>query len=184
MKKSNDYFEMLKTLSATNTAIVENVLSHTSVSKLKIDFYSSQSELYDRLIDEFLPPLDRSDIYVLSRCLEDEFNALCSFEIITNYKNVTEFREILFKLSSLSNENTAIFSELKNFKNPKKILKAVRENKRGVTSSISSCTKEIYSFSKLSADSVMIEGNKAIISVFKTLYIINTEIERIIINNN
>ena len=54
----------------------------------------------DKYIDEFIAPLERSDIYILSRCLEDEFNAFCSFEIISSFSGVQKYREQLFQLAA------------------------------------------------------------------------------------
>jgi hypothetical protein len=63
-----------------------------------------------------------------------------------------------------------VFEELKNFKNPRKLLRLVRENKKSVVKLL---TSEEYNFEK---SKVL----KIVQKIFSTL----TEIERIILNNN
>ena len=90
---------------------------------------------------------------------------ICSFSLF-NKSNFFDFSsiEILFK------GNVAVFEELKNFKNPRKLLRLVRENKKSVVKLL---TSEEYNFEK---SKVL----KIVQKIFSTL----TEIERIILNNN
>lgn len=187
MKKSNDYFEMLKSIALLNEGILKNITNKKSSGSEKLDFHTKQSELYEKLLDEFIAPIEREDIFILSRCLEDIFNELCSLEILAYYKNIADFREQLFPFESLFRDCTGAFAELKEYKSPKHLLKTVREHKRSINTNSIGCKRMAYS--------MMNRGNRRdfsyenevytlLLNILNSLYRADTEIERIIINNN
>lgn len=156
---------MLKKLSFLNYEMFCKTIKNQPISKEKIDFNSLQEEIYENLLSEFISPIEREDIFILQKRLEEEFLMICSFSLF-NKSNFFDFSsiEILFK------GNVAVFEELKNFKNPRKLLRLVRENKKSVVKLL---TSEEYNFEK---SKVL----KIVQKIFSTL----TEIERIILNNN
>lgn len=156
---------MLKNLSSLNCEMFCKTIKNQPISKEKIDFNSLQEEIYENLLSEFISPIEREDIFILQKRLEEEFLMICSFSLF-NKSNFFDFSsiEILFK------GNVAVFEELKNFKNPRKLLRLVRENKKSVVKLL---TSEEYNFEK---SKVL----KIVQKIFSTL----TEIERIILNNN
>jgi hypothetical protein len=134
------------------------ILNNQSISKEKVDFNSLQEEIYNNLLCEFISPIEREDIFILQKRLEDEFLEICSFSLLkSKEKNFSE------EICSLLKDNVIVISELKNFKTPKKLLKLIRENKN--------YAKNILSIREKS-------------EIIKSIYKIDIEIERIILSNN
>ena len=156
---------MLKNLSSLNCEMFCKIIKNQPISKEKIDFNSLQEEIYENLLSEFISPIEREDIFILQKRLEEEFLMICSFSLF-NKSNFFDFSSIEILLKG----NVAVFEELKNFKNPRKLLRLVRENKKSVVKLL---TSEEYNFEK---SKVL----KIVQKIFSTL----TEIERIILNNN
>ena len=156
---------MLKNLSSLNYEMFCKSIKNQPISKEKIDFNSLQEEIYNNLLGEFISPIEREDIFILQKRLEEEFLEICSFSLF-NKSIFLDFSSIEILLKG----NVAVFEELKNFKNPRKLLRLVRENKKTVVKLL---TSEEYNFEK---SKVL----KIVPKIFNTL----TEIERIILNNN
>ena len=162
---------MLKNLSSLNYEMFCKILNNQSISKEKIDFNSLQEEIYNNLLSEFISPIEREDIFILQKRLEEEFLAICSFSLLI--KKEKKFF-VLDEVSALLKENVLIFSELKHFKTPKKLLKLLKENKirtKNLLFSLATYEGDFKSFCVL---------NCLIEKIFST----DTEIERIILNNN
>lgn len=156
---------MLKKLSSLNYEMFCKSIKNQPISKEKIDFNSLQEEIYNNLLGEFISPIEREDIFILQKRLEEEFLMICSFSLF-NKSDFFDFSSIEILLKG----NVAVFEELKNFKNPRKLLRLLRENKKSVVKLL---TSEEYNFEK---SKVL----KIVQRIFNTL----TEIERIILNNN
>jgi uncharacterized protein Yka (UPF0111/DUF47 family) len=149
---------MLKDLSSLNYEMFCKILNNQSISKEKVDFNSLQEEIYNNLLSEFISPIEREDIFILQKRLEEEFLEICSFSLLkSKEKNFSE------EICSLLKDNVIVISELKNFKTPKKLLKLIRENKN--------YAKNILSIREKS-------------EIIKSIYKIDIEIERIILSNN
>ena len=156
---------MLKKLSSLNYEMFCKLVKNQSISKEKIDFNSLQEEIYNNLLGEFISPIEREDIFILQKRLEEEFLAICSFSLFSRI-NTFDFSNI----EHLLKENILVFEELKNFKNPKKLLKLVRENKK---LAIKLLTTEKCDFEK-----------SKVLKIVEKNFSINIEIERIILSNN
>lgn len=156
---------MLKKLSSLNYEMFCKLVKNQSISKEKIDFNSLQEEIYNNLLGEFISPIEREDIFILQKRLEEEFLAICSFSLFSRI-NTFDFSNI----EHLLKENILVFEELKNFKNPKKLLKLVRENKK---LAIKLLTTEKCDFEK-----------SKVLKIVEKIFSINIEIERIILSNN
>lgn len=160
---------MLKKLSYLNYEMFCKTISNQPISKEKVDFNSLQEEIYYNLLSEFILPIEREDIFILQKRLEEEFLLICSFSLLKSEEKI--FSE---EIKDLLNNSFLVFSELKNFKTPKKLLKLVKENKmqcRRLLNSIVNCECEIKSF---------YISNELVQKIFS----VYCEIERIILNNN
>ena len=165
--KQINYFEMLKNLSSLNYEMFCKILNNQSISKEKVDFNSLQEEIYNNLLGEFISPIEREDIFILQKRLEEEFIAICSFSLLKSKEEI-----FLEEISNLLKDNVIVFSELKNFKTPKKLLRLTKENKKYAQSlliSIVNC--ECKSFGVLKA-------------MTEKIFSLCCEIERIILTNN
>ena len=159
---------MLKNLSSLNYEMFCKILNNQSISKEKVDFNSLQEEIYNNLLSEFISPIEREDIFILQKRLEEEFLTICSFSLLKNYSAFN-----LVRVEELLKNNVLVLAELKNFKNPKRLLKLTRENVKNAVSLLTSnenCSKEFVS----------VKASK----VVKAVYLTNIEVERIILNNN
>lgn len=163
--KTLNYFEMLKNLSSLNYEMFCKILENQPVSKEKIDFNSFQEEIYNSLLGEFISPIEREDIFILQKRLEEEFLEICSFSLFktNNALYSADVKELL-------KDNVVVFSELKNFKKPKKLLKLIKENKKSAINIIIPKVKTIK--------------NSEEVKIAKLVYKTDTEIERIVLNNN
>jgi uncharacterized protein Yka (UPF0111/DUF47 family) len=156
---------MLKNLSSLNYEMFCKILKNRSISKEKVDFNSLQEEIYNNLLGEFISPIEREDIFILQKRLEEEFIAICSFSLF-NKINTFDYSNVEYLLK----ESVSVFEELKNFKNPKKLLKFVRENKKHA---IKLLTTEKCDFEKLK-----------VLKIVEKIFSLCCEIERIILTNN
>ena len=116
---------MLKNLSSLNYEMFLKITNNQPIGKEKIDFVSLQEEIYNNLLAEFISPIEREDIFILQKRLEEEFLEICSFSLLKSKEKI--FSE---EICNLLKDNVIVFSELKNFKTPKKLLKLIRENKK------------------------------------------------------
>jgi len=161
---------MLKLMSSLNYEMFLKALNNESISKLRVDFTSLQDELFNKLLGEFIAPIEREDIFILQKWLEEEFIAICSFGLLKS-QNKNFFSE---EITDLLKESVLVFSELRNLKTPKKLLKLLKENEK-------QCKKLLFSV-------VDFEDDVKSFCIFKELtekiFIKFLEIERIILNNN
>jgi hypothetical protein len=156
---------MLKNLSSLNYEMFCKSIKNQPISKEKIDFNSLQEEIYSNLLSEFISPIEREDIFILQKRLEEEFLAICSFSLF-NRVNTFDFSDVELLLKY----NVSVFEELNNIKKPKKLLKLVRENKKF---SVKILTSEKYNFEK-----------SKVLKIAEKIFSLCCEIERIILNNN
>ena len=152
---------MLKNLSSLNYEMFFKIINNQPIGKEKIDFISLQEDIYNNLLAEFISPIEREDIFILQKRLEEEFITICSFSLLKSKE-----KNFLEEICGLLKENIIIFSELKNFKTPKKLLKLTNDNKKHVKNIL--ITKE----------------NSEVTEIIKIIFKIDTEIERIILSNN
>lgn len=160
---------MLKNLSSLNYEMFCKILDNQSISKEKVDFNSLQEEIYNSLLSEFISPLEREDIFILQKRLEEEFLEICSFSLLKSKEKI--FSE---EICSLLKDSVIVFSELKNFKTPKKLLKLTRENKKRAQSLLISIVNYECGYKSFGVLKDMTEK----------IFSINVEIERIILSNN
>ena len=160
---------MLKKLSSLNYEMFCKSVNNQPIGKEKVEFNSLQDEIYDSLLREFISPIEREDIFILQKRLEEEFLEICSFSLLKSKEKI--FSE---EICSLLKDNVIVFSELKNFKMPKKLLKLLKENKIRTKNLLFSLATYEGGFKSFCVLNELLQKN----------FSICLEIERIILNNN
>lgn len=183
MGKSYDYFKTLKEMSSCVGNSYLYVIDGKKYKSETIKFEGSKSELSERLMNEFVAPIERNDIYRLSFCLNEEFVQITQ---ISEFILLAEMNSFGFvgQIGDLFNKQDYIFSMLKDLKNREKIRKAVSEN-LVACHRIRKCVYNDVRASLQSARQPLIRYyvscifTELIKNVERTFY----EIERVVINN-
>lgn len=81
MKKSFDYFKTLKEMSRINRSVFSAVASGKDYNFHTVSFYGCRYELLQRLSEDFVAPIERSEIYNLTYSL---YNQLCKLTILAD----------------------------------------------------------------------------------------------------
>ncbi len=183
MKKSFDYFKTLKEMSEAVGDAYSSVLGQNEFNKELIRFSGLKFELSDNLVNEFVAPIERNDIYNLSYMLNEEMY------YINKLNNILLLLDTSFSFAQSFengfNKQNRVFDMLFDSKNYEKILKYINESRaflNGLNTSI------ILSFKKTlrCADRPLLYYtavscfSELFKSVEKTFY----EVERVIINNS
>ena len=93
MKKSYDYFKTLKELSYCVYTVYIKAVTNGDFKKTLIKFSGLKNELSDNLIDDFVTPLERGDIYNLSFCMNKE---LWQIDELYNYNSLADIGSFLY----------------------------------------------------------------------------------------
>mgnify|MGYP006974441409 CR=1 FL=1 len=84
LKKSLDYFKTLKELSNMLFEAYKFYCDSKALNKEYLCFSALKNELSENLINEFVAPIERNDIYKLSFCLSEElWQVINLFDFIT-----------------------------------------------------------------------------------------------------
>ena len=184
MKKSYDYFKTLKDLSEIISESFKNYNDYKNLSKDFLCFSALRNELSVNLINEFVAPIERNDIYKLSFCLNDEFERiikLCEFVCLSDALAFS----FLGQIGNLFLRQTLVFDFKNIIKSPIKALK-----------SVTSLTVECKNLKKIifaEMRSVISSKNQPLISYVvasSAVELINSiesavnEVGRVLINNN
>lgn len=184
MKKSFDYFKTLKDLSINVFESFSCLRDSKALNKNYLYFLASKNELSKNLIDEFVAPIERNDIYILSSCLSEEFNCvvkLCEFLNLSK----TGFENSLRLICSLFNKQSEIFDF-------KVLLKAPQRGLGTISDLLSECKKIKKLIANETCDSIY-KGNQPLVfyiigsSCIETVSTIErtlNEICRVLINNS
>lgn len=119
MKKSFDYFKTLKDLSAIVCESFDCLPDSKTINKNYLCFVALRNELSENLIDEFVAPIERDDIFKLSFCLCDEFACvmkLCEFLSLSK----TDFCESVGQIGDLLHNQQEVFDLKALLKTPQK----------------------------------------------------------------
>ncbi len=73
MKRSYDYFKTLKKMNELVCGAFSCVTDSQGCESFRMSFSAEKSELINNLKNEFITPIERGDIFLLSECLSDEF---------------------------------------------------------------------------------------------------------------
>lgn len=124
MKKSYDYFKTLKNLSLILSNTISFIDDSKSVNKEYLCFLALKNELSENLINEFVAPIERNDIYKLSFCLNEEFSSifkLCNFLDLSD----ADYSDSVRQIGDLFYRQDAVFDIRNLLKTPDKSLKFI-----------------------------------------------------------
>lgn len=184
MKKSYDYFKTLKNLSVIISESFDYLCDSKTINKNYLCFSALRNELSENLIDEFVAPIERNDIYTLSFRLWEEFNyviKLCEFLGLTKIA----FSDSLREIGELLCRQTDVFD----FKN---LLKSSEKGYSLVSSELLDCKRVKKSIINGIGDSICCHNQPLIcyaigsscIEVVSSIEATYNEICRVLINNS
>lgn len=185
MKKSYDYFKTLNILSETVSVIYNETLSKDDYEAKRFLFLAEKSELINNLRNEFITPLERGDIFLLTEYLSDELDSIFILQDYFNLISLKDFGGFNVISKSFKTQNI-IFSQLKNFNGNLKLfeqcseeikkLNSEKKNIEKLVVDILSCKSE-QPLIKYAIASLLLELNR---KIYKTILLI----ERILIDNS
>lgn len=120
MKKSFDYFKTLKELSSNVSKAFYASVTGADTDNFKIIFAGTKSELKDNLADDFITPIERSDIFILVNCLSVQMNCINAIEAFVPLFWY-DCRKTTGLLRDCFNRQEKLFEQFCNFKDYKKI---------------------------------------------------------------
>ncbi len=126
MKKSFDYFKTLKEMSVSVGEAYCSLLRANEFNKELIRFSGLKFELSDSLVNEFVAPIERNDIYNLSYNLNEEMyyiNKLNNILLLVNKSNFSYCESFV----TVFNKQNILFDKLSDNKNYGKALKFANE---------------------------------------------------------
>ena len=184
MKKSYDYFKTLKDMSGCVKNSYFYAIDSKDFKKEVIQFSGNKTELSENLIDEFVAPIERNDIYKLSFCLNEELWQVIKLFDFIMLVDIGSFG-FIGQIGDLFNKQSVVFSLLGDFKSTDKMMKILSE-------SFSLCNrtkKQILNEVKSSLHSVKQPLLKYSVScvfseLLRTVERTLCEVERVLINNS
>lgn len=112
MKNSFDYFKTLKEMSRCVYDSFSSLPDGSQENKIDVRFLGLRWEISSNLIDEFVAPVERNDIYNLLRCVDSEMWQIGKIQRITHNFTSPQKEDIL-SLFSLQADLMGRLSELK-----------------------------------------------------------------------
>lgn len=159
-------------------------VSSKDFKKEVIRFSGIKTELSESLMNEFVAPIERNDIYKLSFCLNEELwqvTNLCDF---IRLADISSFG-FIGQIGDLFNKQNDIFSLLGDFKSTDRTMKLISESfvlcnrtKKQILNEVKSALQSAKQ--PLLKYSVSCAFSELVIAVEKTF----CEVERVIINNS
>lgn len=180
MKKNCDYFEMLKCAAKINRDIFENILENKQNGTNRLDFKALKSELIKSLIDEFVPPIERTDIYLLFSGIELIYISLLRLEAFNKVSSFNTLREYMLSLKAPFFDFYDAVERLSSFKSPKRLADIVSCNKKQLEINLNGLSRKLA----LSGDICETQYFSALYDFSLTVFNADTQIEKILINNN
>lgn len=185
MKKSYDYFKTLKELSKNVEETFSNALKSGNCEIGKISFSGMKNELLNNLQNEFIAPIERGDIFILTDCLSRELvcaGAVREFAPLfwSECFCLCESLEVSFAKQS------DVFTDLGKQKEYSRLLVSCRDSAASVSSTVSLITRKIKAcvscaeaqpLLKYSVYAVLLEISRSQLQMF-------SELERTILNNS
>lgn len=184
MKKSFDYFKTLKEMSVAVGSAYKNMVRTNEFNNETIRFSGFKWELSNNLLNEFVAPIERNDIYHLAVCLSEELYFISKLNNIISLISVKDF-SFVESICSVFEKQNEIFNLLSDAKNYEKAFKIINETKatlNGVNSSVVLSIKNcLKSTSQPLLKYAVISG---FFDIYKSIDETFTEIQRVVINNN
>ncbi len=175
---------MLKDMSVAVGNAYGNMLTANEFNNELIAFSGLKWELSGNLLNDFVTPVERSDIYNLASLLGEEFYYISK---LSNFISLVDVNEFVFaqSLCSAFKNQTNIFSRFFVNKNNSKVLKDINEAKAslsgvnaGTVLSVKNCLK---STEQPLLKYVVLSG---FFDIYKSIDITLTQVQKVIINNN
>ncbi len=184
MKKSYDYFKTLKDMSCCVNGSYSCAVGSKEFKKEVIRFSGLKTELSESLMNEFVAPIERNDIYKLSFCLNEELWQVTNLYDFIMLADIGSFG-FVGQIGDLFNKQNDVFSMLGDFKLTDRTMKLISESfalcnrikkqiLNEVKSSLQSAKQPLLKYS------VSCSFSELIRTVEKTF----CEVERVIINNS
>lgn len=123
LKKSFDYFKTLKSLTELLKNIYELSIENRGFDKLYLSFCANKTELIDNLKNDFITPIERGDIFILSDIFSREMNQIIvvndfssfywkeSQEIKNNLANLFDAQENVFERINIEKLNSTLLNK-------------------------------------------------------------------------
>ncbi len=186
MKKSFDYFKTFKILTEDLNKAYVCLLKNEDFEKCYISFSANKTELIDNLKNDFITPIERGDIFLLSEILSNEMTSIIKIKDYSSFVN-SDFSGILKSVEGLLFSQEKIFSTISKSKltydvfNESGSCLAVTQK---LNKEISKCVKKTL----LSTDVSTPLLKYVIYSLFNDLVCqlitVFTQIQRIVLNNS
>jgi hypothetical protein len=111
LKKSFDYFKTLKTLTGNLNNAFRLSVENKDFDKLYLAFSANKTELIDNLKNDFITPIERGDIFILSDIFSREMNQI---NILNDYSafSWTEADLIKNTLQNLLSIQSNVFEKI------------------------------------------------------------------------
>ena len=126
MKKSYDYSKTLKELSLCVQGAYIGAVTGSNIKSYLIKFSGLKNELSECLIDDFVTPFERGDIYNLAFCMHKE---LWQIDELYNYSSLADIGSFLFagQIGDLFQKQNEIVDLLFFSKNIHKVSRVIDE---------------------------------------------------------
>ena len=185
MKKSFDYFKTFKILTENLNNIFKLSVDNKDYNKQFITFLANKNELTDYLKNDFITPIERGDIFILSDMFSREMNQI---NVLNDYSSFSwsELNEIIISFRELFDIQNNVFDKISfeklNVNIVDKAIDGYNQSQRLVRDIYKLIKKTIvgYCENPLLKYTVYV----AYLELAKQMNCIFFEIERIILNNS
>lgn len=185
MKKSYDYFKTLKMLSENVSGAFTATASLGNYETFRLSFLAEKSELLNNLHNEFIAPLERGDIFLLTECLSKELNAVGSLNefsslFFSDCFSVSNSLNICFK------KQTELLAQLENIKNSSRLCDLCHDGCATALSEQIQLQRKIKIVVSCGQSQPLIKYSvyAVYLDLVKCLWETFSQIERILINNS
>ena len=181
MKKSYDYFKTLKELSYCVYTVYIKAVTNGDFKKTLIKFSGLKNELSDNLIDDFVTPLERGDIYNLSFCMNKE---LWQIDELYNYNSLADIGSFLYanQIGDILQKQNEVVDFLFLSKNTDKVSKSIDEGMNLCNCVKKRVLKNVRTTLRESEQPLIAYGlNCAYLTLLESIDITFCEMERILI---
>lgn len=181
MKKAYDYFKTLKELSYCVYTVYIKAVTKGDFKKNLIKFSGLKNELSDNLIDDFVTPLERGDIYNLAFCMNKE---LWQIDELYNYDSLADIGSFLYvnQIGDILQKQNEVVDFLFLSKNTDKVSKCIDEGMNLCNCVKKRVLKNVRATLRESEQPLIAYGlNCAYLSLLESIDITFSEMERILI---
>ncbi len=181
MKKSFDYFKTLKELSYCVYTAYTGTVAGSDLKKVVIKFSGLKNELSECLIDDFVTPFERGDIYNLSFCMHKE---LWQVDELNNYGSLADIGSFLFadQVGDLLQKQNEVVDLLFLSKNTHRVSRTIDEGMNLCSSIKNRVLKNVKTTLRESEQPLIAYGlNCAYLTLLESIDITFSEMERILI---